>query len=489
MSVQSACVTRWTLERNNLLSAALPTLAILVGLPPPRTKGQNPQPHFTLLYKIFLLLVRLMAGQSVEVNVWRVGGLSQALTENIQIEGKSDSFRPRFDPTDSNDFDLSKTEKSLPVAAVSANAQQITIQKRDGEISKLTARFDVIANATYGGTTFETRLKEGRLTKDAQPPVDLIADPDPFMIMAGEKSSGVLDVTPLPYSVNVCYSIVLRHWMSAEVLGGDGTSITNHRRTSGRLVIPADGDTTTLDVQTMESGAPESKEKFLITFHFEGHTPKTPKHGAINTFTSDCATKIVVVKIVDDDTPQPSQHLVYLSGASSSELADRPQATLKAGENTDLLVTRSGAAILSDVPLPLKFKEFPAVEAISSGDRTPASMPIRSVQESGSMTLQTTDDSMVKGYSALRTVKFDGTSECWLNRNKRVERSRFGVMVDSDMTLANLLKLRAAALTEAADPRQATCLRQFTRRPKADSMGTTPFGAASNDEGIAGVNR
>ena len=490
MSVQSACVTRQPLERSGWLSAALSLLAIMVNLPPPKAKSQNPWPHFTLLYKTFLLLVRLMAGQSVEVNVGRVGGLSQALTENIQIEGESDSFPPRFDLTDYNDFDLSKTEKNLAVAAVSTNAQQITIQNGDDDVYELEDRFNVIANATYGGTTFETRLKERCFTEDTQPTVDLVTDPYPFMITAGEKRTvAFLMSFQCPYSVNVQYSIVSLHRMSIEMLGDDGPTMVDHKITSGRLVIPANGGTTTLDVQTAEDGTPESEEEFLIAFHFEGHTPITPKHRAVNTFAWDSATKIVVVKLMDDDTPQPSQHLVYLSGASSSELADRPQATLKAGENTELSVTRIGAAILSDVPLPLKFKKFPVDEAISSDDRTPASVPIRNVRESSGITLQTTDDLMDKGYSALSTVTFDGTSECWLNRNKRVERSRFGVMVDSDMTLANLLKLRAAALTEAADPRQATCLRQFTRRPKADSMGTTPFGAASNDEGIAGVNR
>ena len=473
------------------MSAALPTLAILVDLPPPRTKGQNPQPHFTLQYKTFLLLVHLMADQSVKVNVGRVGGLFHALTENVQIKGKSDSFPPRFDPTDNNDFDLSKTEKSLTIAAVSANAQQITIQKRDGEISKLEDRLDVIANATYGGTTFETRLKEECFTENTQRTVDLATDPYLFMITAGEKRTvAFLMSFQCPYSVNVQHSIVSLHRMSIEMLGDDGPAMVDYELTSGRLVIPGDGGTTTPDVQTMEDRTPKFEEELLVAFQFEGHTPISPKHRAVNAFLSGSATKMVVVKIMDPDTPQPSQHLVNLHGDTSDELTNRPQTALKEGENTELSVTRIGAAPLSDVPIPLKFKEFPAVEAISSGDRTPASMPIRSVQESGSMTLQTTDDSMVKGYSALRTVKFDDTSECWLNRNKRVERSRFGVMVNSDMTLANLLKLRAAALiTEAADPRQATCLRQFTRRPKADSMGTTPFGTASNDEGIAGVNR
>ena len=462
----------------------------MVNLPPPKAKGLNPRPHFSLQYKTFLPRVRLMAGQSVEVYVKRVGGLSQALTQNIQVEGKSDSFPPRFDPTDSNDFDLSKTERSLTVAAVSTNAQQITIQKRNDDASELEDRFDAIANATYGGSTFETKLKEGCFTEDAQPTVDLITDPYPFMITAGEKRTVTFLMSfQCPYSVNVCHSNMSRRRMSIEMLGDDGPGMVDYKLTSGRLVIPADGGTTTLDEQTMEDGTLESEEEILIAFHFEGHTPIAPKHRAVNTFTLECATKMVVVKIMDDDTPQSIQHLVYLCRAISSELTDRPQTTLKEGENTEPSVTRIGDAPLLDVPIPLEFKRCPADNAISSGDRTPASMPIGSVQESDSMKLQTTDDSMDKGYSALRTVKFDDTSECWLNRNKRVEHSRFGVMVDSDMTLANLLKLRAAALTEAADPRQATCLDQLTRRPKTDPTGTTPFGAADNDEAIAGINR
>ena len=488
MSFQGARVTRRSLERNSLLSAALPTLAILVDLPPPKAKGQKPQPHFTLLYKTFLLLVRLMAGQSVEVNVWRAGDLSQALTQNFQIKGKSDSFPPRFDPTDNKNFDLSKTEKSLTVAAVSANAQQITIQKRDGDVYELQDRFDVLANATYAGTTFEDRLKEGCLAEEAQPAVDLITDPYPFMITADEKRSGVLDVIPRPYSVNVCYSNVLRHWMSAEVLGGDETSIANHGRTSGRLVIPADGGTTSLDVQTMEDRTPKFEEEPLVAFQFEGHTPITPKHRAVNTFTSDSATKMVVVKIVDPDAPQPSQHLVNLDGGTSDELTNRPQAALKEGENTELSVTRFGDAPLSVVSIPLKFKGFPTDDAISSDDRTSASVPIGSVQESGSMKLQITDDSMDKGYSALRTVNFDDTSEWWLSGNTKVEPSRFVVVTKGNYkTSSNLLSLCAAAWSEVADARKATCLRQVTHRPKADPMGTTPFERAGNDECIAGV--
>ena len=158
-------------------------------------------------------------------------------------------------------------------------------------------------------------------------------------------------------------------------------------------MIPADGDTTTLDVQTMEYGTQESEEEFLIAFHFEGHTPITPKHGAVDTFTSDNATKMVVVKTLDNDTPQPSQYLVSLRGGVSSELTDRPQAALEEGENTELSVTRIGAAPLSDNSIPLKFKGFPVDETTSSDDRTSASVSIRNEQESGSITLQTTDDS------------------------------------------------------------------------------------------------
>ena len=490
MSVQSACVTRRFLERSGWLFAALSSLTIMVNLPPPKAKSLNPRHHFSLQYKTFVLLVRLMAGQSVEVNIRRAGGLSQALTQNFQIKGKSDSLPPKFDPTDNNDFDLSKTEKSLTVAAVSANAQQIFIQKRDGDVYELEDRFDVISNATYGGSTFETKLKEGCFTEDAQPTVDLITDPYPFMITAGEKRTVTFLMSfQCPYSVNVCHSNMSRRRMSIEMLGDDGPGMVDYKLTSGRLVIPADGGTTTLDEQTMEDGTLESEEEILIAFHFEGHTPIAPKHRAVNTFTLECATKMVVVKIMDDDTPQSIQHLVYLSGASSSELADRPQATLKAGENTELSVTRSGAAILSDVPLPLKFKGFPVDEAISSDDRTPASVPIGNVRESSCITLQTTDDSMDKGYSEFLTIKFDSDSKCWLSGNTIVERRRFEiVMVNSDKTLANLLKLSAAALTEATDVRQATCLRQLTLRPKADPTGKTPFGSVGNDEGISGVN-
>ena len=431
-----------------------------------------------------------MAGQSLEVYVKRIGGLSHALTENIQIEGKSDSFPPRFDLTDYNNFDLSKTERSLTVAGVGTNAQQITIQKRNDDPSELEDQLGVIANATYGGTPFETRLKEGCLTEDAQPTVDLTTDPDPFMIMVGEKSSGVLDVIPLPYSVNVCYSNMSLHRMSIEMLDGDGPAMVDHKITSGRLVIPADGDTTTLDVQAMESGAPESKKEFLITFHFEGHTPITPKHRAVNTITSDSATKMVVVKIMVDDTLQPSQHPVYLHGGISGELTDRPLATLREGENTELTVTRISAAPLSDVPLPLNFKGFLAEDAISSDDRIPSSVSFRNVQESSSITLQTTDDSMGNGYNEFLEIKIDDDSECWLNRNKRGERSRFEiVMADNDKVPSDLLSLGAAALTEAVNARQATCQLQLTRRPKADQTGTILLGAAGKDDGIAGVNR
>ena len=491
MSVQSACVTRRTLERNNLLSAALPTLAILVGLPPPRTKGLNPQPHFTLQYKTFLLLVQLMAVQSVKVNVGRVGGLSHALTENVQIEGKSDSFPPIFDPTDYNDFDLSKTEKDLAVAAVSANAQQATIRNRDEDVYELEDRFVVITNATYGGSTFETRLKEGYLTEDAQPTVDLITDPDPFMIMAGEKRAvTVLDVIPAPYSMSVCYSIMSRRRMSTEALSGGGTSIAGHERTSGRLAIPADGDTTTLEVLTKEDSTPESEEKFLIALHFDGHTPITSKHRAVNVFPSESAMKMVVVKIVDGDTSQPNQNFVYLCGAFSGELTDRPQAALEECESTELSMMRIGDAPLSDVPIPLKFKGFLAEDAILSDDRIPSSVSFRNVQESSSITLQTTDDSMGNGYNEFLEIKIDDDSECWLNRNKRGERSRFEiVMADNDKVPSNLLSLGAAALTEAVNARQATCQLQLTRRPKADQTGTILLGAAGKDDGIAGVNR
>ena len=489
MSVQSACVTRRTLEQNNLLSAVLPTLAILVDLPPPRTKGLNPQPHFTLQYKTFLLLVQLMAVQSVKVNVGRVGGLSHALTENVQIEGKSDCFPPRFDSTDYNDSNLSKTERSLTVAGVSTNAQQITIQKWDDDVYELKDRFHAIANTTYGGNTFESRLKKGCFTEDAQPTVDLITDPFPFMITAGEKRTvAFLMSFQCPYSVNVQYSIVSLHRMSIKMLGDDGPAMFDHEITSGRLVIPADGGTTTLDVQTMEDGTPESEEEILIVFDFEGHTPIASKHRAVDTFASDSATKMVVVNIVDGDTPQPSQHLVNLHGDTSDELTERLHATFQEGENTELSVTRFSPALLSAVPNSLKFKGFPADEATSSDDRTPASVSIRSLQAPCSITLQTTDDWMDKGYSALSTVNFDGTSECWLSGKTGVEHSRFEIMVDIDMTLANQLNVSATALTEATDVRQATCLRQLTRRPKADPTGKTPFGSVGNDEGISGDN-
>ena len=490
MSVQSACVTRQPLERSGWLSAALSLLAIMGNLPPPKAKSQNTRPHFTLLYKTFLPRVRLMVDQSVKVNVRQVGGLSQALTENIQIEGKSDSFPPRFDPTDYNDFDLTKTEKSLTVAGVGANAQQITIQKRDVDVYELQDRFNVATNVTCDGTTFETRLNGGRLAEDAQPTVDLITDPYPFMITAGGKRTvTVLDIIPTPHSVNVCYSNMSRHRMSTETLGDDEPTMFNYEVTSGRLVIGADGGAATLDMQTMEDGTPESEAEFLIAFQVEGHTPITPKYRAVNTFTSDSATNMVVVKIMDDVTPHPIQHLVYLQGGTSDGLTEKPQAALKDGENAEFSVTLISNAPLSNFTIPPKFRELPADEAISSDDRIPASVSIRNVQESGSIRLQLTDDSMDKGYSEFLTRKIDGDSECWLNGNTKVEPSRFEIMVDNDKTRSNLLKLHAAALTEAADTRQATCLDQLTRRPKTDPTGTTPFGAADNDEAIAGINR
>ena len=490
MSVQSAYVTRRPLERSGWLSVALSLLAIMGNLPPPKAKSQKPRPHITWQYKTFFPRVRLMAGQSVEVYVKRVGGLSLALTQNIQIKGKSDSFPPRFDLTDYNDFDLSKTEKSLTVAGVSTNAQQITIQKRDGEVSKLGDRLDVIANATYGGTTFETRLKEEHLIEGKQTTVKLTYS-DPYRVTAGGTgTANILDDTPALQSTNARYSMMSRHRTSTETLGDDGPPMVDHKITSGRLVIPADGGTTTLDVQTVEDVTPESELELLIAIHFEGHTPTTPKHRAANTFTSDSATKVVVVDIVDGDTPQPSKQLVYLCGGISGEQTDRPQTTLKEGENTELSVTRIGDAPLSVVSIPLKLKGLPPDKATSSNYWSLASVSIGNVQKSGSITLQTTDDSMDKGYKELPTIKLDDDSECWLSGNMKLGRSRFEIiMADNDKTQSNQLKLRAAALTEVADARRVTCLHQLTRRPKADPTKTTPFGSADNDEGIAGVNR
>ena len=456
MSVQSARVARQSLERSGLLSAALPTLAILVGLPPPRTKGLNPQPHFTLQYKIFLLLVRLMAGQSVEVNIRRAGDLSQALTQNFQIKGKSDSFPPRFDLTDYNDFDLSKTEKNLAVPAVSTNAQQITIQNRDDDVYELTARFDVIASATFDGTSFETRLKEGCLTENAHPTVDLITDPDPFMIMAGEKSSGVLDVIPLPYSVNVCYSNIPRRRISTESLCDDGPTMFDHEVTSGRLVIPADGSATTLDVQTMESGPPKSEEEFLIAFQFEGHNPITPKYRAVNSFTSDSATKMVVVKVMDLDTPPPSQHLVNLHGCTSNELTNRPQGALKEDENTELSVTRIGDAALSKFTISPKSRELPANETNFGDYQIHTSVTIGSGLKSGSITLGNIDDSLGERHYDLLTIGIDNTSGCWPSGYTKGDRWWFRVVMESnDETPGNLLSLSTAALTKASAPSTA----------------------------------
>ena len=398
-----------------------------------------------------------MAVQSVKVNVGRVGGLSHALTENVQIEGKSDCFPPRFDPTDYNDFDLSKTEKSLAVAGVGANAQQITIQKRDVDVYELQDRFNVIANATYGGATFETRLKEGYLTEDAQPTVDLITDPDPFMIMAGEKRTVTFLMSfQCPYSVNVHYSIVSLHRMSIEMLGDDGPAMVDHKITSGRLVIPGDGGTTTPDVQTMEDRTPKFEEEFLIAFQFEGHNPITPKYRAVNSFTSDSATKMVVVKVMDLDTPPPSQHLVNLHGCTSNELTNRPQGALKEDENTELSVTRIGDAALSKFTISPKSRELPANETNFGDYQIHTSVTIGSGLKSGSITLGNIDDSLGERHYDLLTIGIDNTSGCWPSGYTKGDRWWFRVVMESnDETPGNLLSLSTAALTKASAPSTA----------------------------------
>ena len=398
-----------------------------------------------------------MAVQSVKVNVGRVGGLSHALTENVQIEGKSDCFPPRFDSTDYNDSNLSKTERSLTVAGVSTNAQQITIQKWDDDVYELKDRFHAIANTTYGGNTFESRLKKGCFTEDAQPTVDLITDPFPFMITAGEKRTvAFLMSFQCPYSVNVQYSIVSLHRISTEALGGSSTSIAGHERTSGRLVIRADGGATTLDLQTMEDGTPESEEKFLIAFHIEGHTPVTPKHTVVNTFTSDSATKMVVVKIMDDDTPQPSQHLVYLCEVISGELTNRPHATLKEGKNIEFSVMRIGDSPFSNFTIPPKFRELPANEAIFGDYQIHTSETIGSGQKSRFIKLRDIDDSLGERHHELLTTEIDDAFEVLAEWAHEKGSRWFRVVMESnDVTSGNLLSLSTAALTAAVVPSRA----------------------------------
>ncbi|MDE0405835.1 MAG: hypothetical protein OXI53_11060, partial [Nitrospira sp.] len=457
----------------------------LLTSPVPEVAAQTQAP-ISLEYTQLRLLGQGDEGDAIPFIVRRVGDTSQELTVNVRIEGLDDSGR--YDPTDANDFDSSKTTSSLTFAADSTAPQTITVQTKTDTTYEPHERFEVVASGTYDGTDFEVRL-EGRLFDAVRPTIDLTYT-KPFRISEGDTGTVTFTITDLvPHPVNLSYSVMSRHTTSTEKIGDGGATMADHKMTSGMITIPANTKSVTFDVETVEDLIPEPDEQFIVIFKPEGQPPSSPQWNPVDRFTGDNRNHLerkVVVTIVDDDTPQQQQRLVYLHGTVSGGLTGATRATLDEGEEAELTVTLVGDAPTTDVSIPLKFTVFPASEATSSDYRTPASVTIKSGKKSGSVTLQIVDDSLDERHHELLAVEIDDSATSWPQGYTKGDRSRFEVIMrDNDKTSASLLNLSRAALTEAAGARTATFQVNIARRPKGSVTGTAPFVDVGLAEGRA----
>jgi len=196
----------------------------------------------------------------------------------------------------------------------------------------------------------------------------------------------------------------------------------------------------------------------------------------------------LVVKTVDVDTPQPSQHLAYLHGAVSIGATGRIRARLAEGSSSGATVIPLGDTPTSGVAIPPELSGVPVVEATSSDGQFPTTVTIRSGQKSGSAPPHITNDTPDERCQEPGSIKIDTIAGSWPQGTTTGDHGHFEVvMPDYDKVPANPPSLSAAALTVAPDARSESCQLHPTRRPKAHPTGTASFTSASADEGGAGA--
>ncbi len=456
-------------------------MAMLAGLVP-EAEARNSLSPATLQNKASLLPDGITEGDTTDTTARRIGNTPHPLTVRIRV--KPDPNPSGFTPTADNDFDLSKTAQTLTLVTGGIKPRTIIIQTSQNTAHEPEDRPDVIASVIHGAA-FEARL-DGTLIDGKAPTVDRNTTESLKVMESGKEPAAFSMACPVPHAVGDRHPIMSCHGTSTETVVDD--ALTEHEAKGGTVTIPADGGTAAPEMQTAQATVARPGENLPTRFHVEGHTSPNPKFGTANTFTPDGAAKTFVVKIVDDDTPQPGQHLVCLHGAVSGEPTGRTRAGLTESSSSGANVIPLDDTPASGAAIPPELSGVPVAEATSSDGQFPTTVTIRSGQKSGSAPPHITNDTPDERCREPRSIEIDNAAGNWPQGETTGDHSHFEVvMPDNDKTPANLSRLSAATLTVAADARGATCQLHPTRKPKANPTGTALFASASADEGGPGA--
>ena len=450
--------------------------------PLPEAEARNSVSPATQQNKTSRLPDRIAAGDATDATARRIGNTPQSLTARIRVKPDPNPFG--FNPTDC-DFDLSKTAQTLTPATGGIEPRTIIIQKSQDTAHEPEDRFEAIGSSNRDTAAFKARL-EGTPINGGVPAVDRNMT-ESLKAMEGDQGTAAFSMACLvPHSVGDRRPTKSCQGMSTETVDDD--ALAEHGTKGGTVTIPANGGTAAPEMQIAQATVARPEEKLPIGFHVEGHTSPNPRFGVVNIFKPDAAAKTFVVKIVDDDTPQPSLHLACLHGAVAGEPTGRLRASLAEGSSSGPTVIPPGDTPASGVAIPLRLPGVPVAEATSSDGQFPATVTIGSRQEPGSNPLQIADDSIDGRCREPRSIEIDNATGSWPQGETTGDHGNFKVvMPDNDKIPSNLSRLWAAALTMAADTRGATCQLHSTRRPKAHPTGTASFAGASADEGVAGA--
>ena len=446
----------------------------------PEAEARNSVSPATQQNKTSRLPDRIAAG---DTTARRIGNTPQSLTARIRFKPDPNPFG--FNSTDCHDFDLSKTAQTLTLATGGIQPRTIIIQRSQDTAQEPEDCFKTIGSSNRDTAAFKARLNGTPI--DGEVPTVVRNITESLKVMGGDKGPAAYSMScPVLHSMSDRNPTKSCQGTPAETVDDD--ALTEHETNGGTVKMPADGGTAAPEMQTAQATFAWPGENLPIRFQVEGHTAPNRKSGAVNPFTPDAAAKTLVVKTVDDDTPQPGQHLACLHGAVSVKPTGRIQTGLAEGGSSGPTMIPPGDTPASGVAILPRLSGVPIAEATSSDGQFPATMTIGSGQEPDSNAFQIADDSIDERFRELLSIEIDETSESWPQGSTKGGRSRFNVvMPDNDKILANLPSLNTTVLAKAEDTREATRQLQLARRPKAGPTATPQSASVGTVVGVAGV--
>ncbi len=360
--------------------------------------------------------------------------------------------------------------------------------------------FTVTVSGTYedGGNTIEfddkviVRIRENDERYLTLSPVSdsAIGSSNPEFVAkeGGTGNENQLTISlnePLPYDLAIGYTVGDDPYTTASA-----ASDKDFTMDSGTATIDEGNKYVTIDIVIADDKLVEPTEYFTLDFGAAGkaNDPGNAKgtFKTVNFQDSKLSSQPLSVSIMDNDTASTGG-VVHLRGEGGGGIDGFPSTrkTLTEGKDVTITAEIAGAAPTSDIQIPLKFDYFPSGEATSADHSEPGPITIKAGENSGSVTLTITDDTVDERYRELLVVEIDDGTNFPTNYTKG-DRSKYEIiMLDNDRTGAKLQELSPdpAALSEESGKRRATFEIEMDRLPKKDTPAGAPFSGVTVAEG------